>query len=649
MSRLFIIFILFQYLLFGYNVNKSKADKFDQGSGGQLSPKLAAYDVTFYDLDLNIHPDSQTIAGSNTIHANVIHPLDQLILHFDHHLNVDSILVNDTQNNLIRATFKHIISAIIIDLPVPKQTGDKIIARVFYHGIPYKASNPPWKGGFTWKKTVSGAHWVGVACQNEGADIWWPCKDHPSDEPDSMSLRFTVPEDLVCVSNGKLRSESQNNDGTKTYHWFVSTPINNYGISLYIGPYKTIQTNYESVTGEIMPVTFWYITEINDLHKKFFPFITRHLRFLEKTLGPYPFRSDKYGVAETTYLGMEHQTIIAYGDLNSNREHIIHFHELAHEWWGNMITASDWKDLWIHEGFATYMEALYDEAKYGLGRYLSHFKLVFKQFRNEIPLAPRESKSINEIYGNEVYLKGAYVLHSLRYLIGKDALLKSFREFLYPDSSGMDKKDSDNCRLVSSEDFIQTVEKITNKELDWFFEAYLRTAALPKLYAIYRNDELELYWNSKDNPDFFMPLEIVTAKDTLQIDMSQGRAIIPIAPNTQPQIDPQYWVLKETVTKYEPTYIANSINQQDKFFLNQNYPNPFNGTTRISYYIPMKTRIKMNVYNIQGVFVRELINVEQNKGWHSIQFPADNLPSGIYFYKLETKQFSDTKSFVLLR
>ncbi len=631
-------------------INHTFADKFEQTSGGPLSPLQATYNVTFYDLDLSIDPDNQTIAGSNTVYADVIAPLEQFILNLDYRLTVDSVLVNGTTNRPIPAGFKQLVSILIIDFPEIRQPGDKVVIRVFYHGKPLKAAMPPWDGGFSWKKTASGEHWIGVACETEGADVWWPCKDHPSDEPDSMSLRFTVPEDLVCVSNGRLRDEFKNKNGTKTFQWFVSIPINNYGVSVYIAPYKTIQTNYKSVTGELFPVTLWYIPRANDLPEKFFPYITKHLRFLENTLGPYPFRTEKYGVAETSYLGMEHQTIIAYGDIANTRGHMIHFHELAHEWWGNLVTAADWKDLWLHEGFATYMEALYDEAKYGSDRYFSHFGTRYKNFRNETPIAPLEPKTTTEIYGNEIYTKGAYILHSLRYLIGKENLLKSFRRFLYPDSTCLNNTDGSCCRLVTTGDYIETVNDIAHSDLNWFFQAYLRTAALPRLAVIYKYDELEMYWNSRDNPDFFMPVDIVTAdNDTIRIDMSDGHAVVPVTPNTKPEIDPLYRVLKETVVSYDPSFIAHSINKPDRVFLEQNYPNPFNNSTKITCYLPKENHIKMTVYNIQGRLVRELINERHDAGWFSVQFDADNLPSGLYFYKIEAGSFHEIKSCVLLR
>ena len=223
--------------------------------------------------------------------------------------------------------------------------------------------------GFVWDTTPSGKPWIGVACEDDGADIWWPCKDHPSDEPDSMRMKFTVPNPLTCVSNGRFIDSTDNGDNTSTFEWFISTPINNYNVTIYAAEFSLIEDTYQSVSGEEIPFYFWVLPEYYNTAVNYMDVFLNEFNFLESICGPFPFGTDKHGWAHAPYWGMEHQTIIAYGHnftTNSWGLDYIHYHELAHEWWGNLISAKDWADIWIHEGLATYTEALYVEHLSGI-------------------------------------------------------------------------------------------------------------------------------------------------------------------------------------------------------------------------------------------------------------------------------------------
>ena len=235
-------------------ITLAQRDTYD--SGGPLSPEQAAYDVTFYDLSLHIDPDERSIAGSNTIHAVVHQQITELVVDLDARFTIDSIVTFTKFNGWKRTTHQRNGGQLEIDLQDKKRAGDAIQTRIYYHGQPRVAPNPPWIGGFTWTTALTGEPWISVSCQNNGADIWWPCKDHPSDEPDSMSLRYRVPDELLCISSGALQEVVDNRDGTQTFHWFVSTPINNYGLSFYIGPYQGEEILYKSVTGEEFPMAF---------------------------------------------------------------------------------------------------------------------------------------------------------------------------------------------------------------------------------------------------------------------------------------------------------------------------------------------------------------------------------------------------------
>jgi len=344
-------------------------------SGGNLMPQQAAYDVIYYALDLIIEPEERTISGSLMVRAKIVDDLDSLVLDLDNVFTIDSVLLIDESSYIVTTSFFASAGKVFIEIPMLLSIGAYINAKIYYHGSPRISNNPPWDPGFVWEKTPSGKHWIGVACETGGGDIWWPCKDHPSDEPDSISLRFTVPDNYVCVSNGQLIRTDDNENGTITFNWFASTPINNYNVTFYMADYWRIDDNYSSVGGDRIPFNFWILPESYDDAQNHLPVFFNEFHFLETICGPFPFSIEKHGFAHSPYWGMEHQTIIAYGNnfqVNEWGMDYIHFHELTHEWWGNLVTAKDWSDVWIHEGLGTYMEALYVEHLSGWDSYLEY-------------------------------------------------------------------------------------------------------------------------------------------------------------------------------------------------------------------------------------------------------------------------------------
>lgn len=518
-------------------------------SGGTLLPEQAAYDVTFYDLTLAINPGNKTISGNIVIHANVLAPIKEFMVDLDDKLKVGMVrqIHEDRMDTLFS---KHKDGRLKIFLTEKKQFGESLVVRIDYGGKPLAAEIIPgsWSDGFHWTTTESGEPWIGVVSVLNGADIWWPCKDHPSDEADSMALHITVPESLFVAANGRLRQVEMLENGNRTFDWFISTPINNYAVSLNIAPYKTLTTTYESISGDTIPVSFWVLPEHEMQAKRTFPQLTEHLQFYENLLGPYPFRADKYGVAETPFFGMEHQTIIAYGNDFTNNEYgfdLLHFHELAHEWWANMVTAADWKDWWLHEGFATYMEALYVEELENTQSYHRYMMEMKSSIHNHYPVAPMISQSTRDIYSGEIYVKGAWILHTLRYLIGKEALFQSLRLMAYPEAEMETISNGDQCRFVTSDDFQAIVEEVLGQSLDWFFDLYLRQPKLPTLRVLEVGGQLLLEWETPSDLPFPMPLDLVWEDGTIQrIEMKEGRAEIDLNGGSAPLIDPQGWILK---------------------------------------------------------------------------------------------------------
>ncbi len=527
-------------------------------TGGTLIPEQACYDVKWYDLNIQVFPETQSIQSKLTLHAAMVQPSEYVVLDLDTLLTVDSVNLVSAPASItfIRRSWK-----LWIALGKTYQPGMTVTLEISYKGKPRTAIRPPWVGGFVWSKTSDGQPWIGVACQNDGADVWWPCKDHPSDEPDSVRIHVTVPQSLVCASNGRSRGITKNADGTQTFHWFVSTPINNYGLSINIAPYKTIEADYTSISGDVIPVTYWVLPENYDKGKILFTQILEHLRFHEELLGPYPFRADKYGVAETPYLGMEHQTVIAYGNNYKNNDwgfDFLHHHELSHEWWGNLVTAVDWTDIWLHEGFGAYMQQLYIEKLHGAKAYHQSMSVSRPKIRNAKAVAERRARSLAESYlvapdytesDGDNYNKGTWILQSLRYLIGDKNFMTSLRRMTYPDPASEKITDGRQCRFASTDDYLAIVESISGTDLDWFFEVYLRQPALPKLIAKTEKNKLSLIWETPNGLPFPMPVTVQIGKQMRRIDMANGRAEIDIPRGIKPVIDPEQWLLMDVVNQ----------------------------------------------------------------------------------------------------
>lgn len=521
-------------------------------SGGPLMTEQAAYDVKEYDLTLSVYPQDSSIAGELRAKALIVQPTYWFVLDIDTVFYIESVVELREGDMVFPRTFHQEVGKLWIDLISNREPGEMIDIMVTYSGKPRVAINPPWMGGFTWEYTKDGSPWIATTCQGQGADLWWPNKDHVSDKPDSMGLHITVPDGLFVATNGKLMGTNSNNDGTVTYDWLVSTPISNYNISLNIAPYKVIEGELKSVSGSTFPVYFWVLPENLEDGKKLFPEILEHLRFFEELLGPYPFQADKYGVVQTPHLGMEHQTIIAYGANFSNTSmtginlgfDALHQHELAHEWWGNLVTNSDWRDMWLHEGFGTYMQPLYAEKLFGKEAYHNAMR-GNRFFANTRTVAPREATSAHEIYQAPIYSKGAWVLHTLRYLVGDDAFFKALRQMAYPDLGENPILDGRQARFATTDDFLNIVEETSGMELDWFFEVYLRQPKLPVLYSLVEKGKLKLRWKSPNNLPFPMPVEVKIGDVIKRYDVPAEGLTIPLKKGDKPEVDPENWLLME--------------------------------------------------------------------------------------------------------
>lgn len=614
-------------------------------SGGILTPEQAAYDVKKYNINLKIDPANQVINGNVEIEGLVVARISELVFDLQNTLFISKIDLKYNNKEIRNIVFTHTLGKITLVIPDTFKVGSKFIANIFYSGKPKASVNPPWDEGTVWSTSAS-KPFVGIACEEEGADIWFPCKDHPSDEADSVDLKFIYPKDLKCISNGKELETFQIDSLWQCTHWLVTNPINNYDITFYLASYQKLQYDYTSITGEKLPIQIWILPKSIDLAQKQCPSFIGLIKFLEETCGPYPFRSDKLGIVQAPYLGMEHQTAIAYGDRFVNNSYgfdYLFFHEFSHEWWGNLITCKDWKDIWIHEGFATYMEALIAEKIGGEAAYNSYIE---SRYYTNAYVAYREVKSASNIFKNQygIYFKGATVLHGLRNIMGDDKFFKFIKKCAYRDTAMIHEKKGKQCRLVDSEEIIAIANEVMGENLNWYFEVGLYNNTAPTLYAERSNDSLKLKWVAPKNLPYNSPVQVMINSKLQIIKFLNNAATVLVKPDDEVKIDPykKSFRAASVVLGNEP--ISKSLN-----FLLSNYPNPFNPTTVIKYSIPKRMNIKLIVFDALGREVKELVNGIVDKGEHEVMFSGSELSSGIYFYKIIAENYVNTQKMILIK
>ncbi len=522
-------------------------------SGGEILSEQESYDVLHYDLKLEILPKIQYIKGHNTITAKVMEELNDFVFDLDSLLTIENVYLKKN-NRKIKLPVETTDGKHWCKLPSASKKGELIIVHIEYSGNPRIAAHAPYKGGFSWNKTSDCQPWIATSCQIDGADVWLPCKDYQWDKPDSVNLSFTVPKGLKAISNGTLTNKIENKNKTTTYNWKVENPISNYNIALNIAPYVYIPDTYVSVTNDSLDLGYWVLPENIEKAKEFYGYSKKYLGFLELHLGPYPFRKEKLGIVEVPFVGMEHQTIIAYGpnyftkypEYNSTL-----FHEIGHEWFGNMVTAVDWKDYWIQESLIGYMEALYEESLKGRQGYKEKIKSFDWKLLNKVPLAPDTIVNSRQIYSGDSYKKGAYLLHTLRYLIGKENLLKVLRLMAYPDINLELINNGEQFRFTNTDEFFSIVEKVSGQDLDWFKDIYFKNATLPELSIIENKEGVLLKWVVKKNVDFPMPLEIKTKDGVSKIHFKDGLAQLNFGIKDIIEIDPNKWILFARTDKNE--------------------------------------------------------------------------------------------------
>jgi aminopeptidase N len=524
-------------------------------TGGPLMFEQAVYDVAAYDIALRVDPAKKWIGGSSTMTARIVIPTNVIVLDLDTPYDVTAVQEARAAGASKDLKWERREGQIWVWFPMTKQAGDEVTVSVAYSGMPRVAPNPPWIGGFMWKKTTAGADWVSIAMQNDGADVLFPVKDHPSDKPSTVVMNITVPDPLVVAGPGRFERATKDGDGWTKYTWRMTNPIPNYEILFNAAPYQVIKDSVKSVTGEAIPIEFYILPESHVNGAKLIEETKKYNAFFEKYLGPYPWRSQKLGIVETPHLGMEHATLIAYGNKFQYNEYgfdSLMLHEFGHEWWANLVTASDWRDFWIHEGFQSFMDTLYLEHLGKKDAYFASMKSRAKNTLNLQAVAPREPTAAYQIYllapdyiksNGDIYGKGAVVLHTLRYLIGDDAFFRALRRMAYPTKEMEKWTDGRQTRLVNTDDFLAIAEDESKIELDWFFELYLRQPKLPKLVGETETGVLNLTWETPNNMAFPMPIDVVVNGKSQRVEMKDGKGQVQFT-GQPPVIDPNGWVLR---------------------------------------------------------------------------------------------------------
>ncbi len=481
---------------------------------GMLTPLRTCYDVTYYHLDLVIDTASRSVAGSVLIQFKVVDDFDRMQIDLFDNLKIEKILFKNKP-----ASFTREFNAVFIQLPekLKKNANEEIT--VYYSGSPVIAKNPPWNGGFTWTRDQSGNLWIAVTCQGFGASCWWPNKDHQSDEPDSMMISITVPKGLEDVSNGRLRKRTDVKNGTR-FDWAVAAPINNYCVTFNVGKFSHFGDTYKSADGSLLTCDYYVMPYNLEKAKKQFKQVQTMLAAFEKYFGKYPFYRDGYKLIESPHLGMEHQTAVAYGNqflqgykgFSSSPEGVmfdfIIIHESAHEWWGNSVTSKDLADMWIHESFGAYAEALYVESRWGYEAGQRYQNSKKQQIGNKKPILGEYN--VNHEGSGDMYPKGSMMLNTLRHVIHNDSLWFEILRGI---------QDKYKYQTVTTEDLIQFVNSKTGSDYKYLFDQYLRYPKIPVLFLFLnqRGTDLQVdYRWQADVKTFHMPVRVTTSKDKFE-------------------------------------------------------------------------------------------------------------------------------------
>ncbi len=493
--KILFLFILSPLLSFGQLLSSGKQTFTHQDSlRGSINQERSWWDVIKYDIDVRPDYQTKTIKGSNTIHFKVLKSNRVMQIDFQEPMQIDSViwkgksLVFTREQNVYHLNFGEDLSA-----------GSTSTIKIVFSGKPREAVNPPWDGGWIWTKDEKGRQWMSVACQGLGASVWYPCKDHQSDEPDQgASLSITVPDSLMAVANGKMISSKNNGNGFVTVTWAVKNPINNYNIIPYIGHYVTWHQDYLGEKGKL-DCDYWVLDYELEKAKEQFKQVPLMLKCFEHWFGPYPFYEDGYKLVQAPHLGMEHQSAVAYGNKFGNgylgrdlsgtgwglKWDFIIVHESGHEWFGNNITSNDLGDMWIHESFTNYSETIFTGCEFGVEAANDYLVGTRRGIRNDSPVIG--PYGVNKEGSGDMYPKGGNMIHIIRQLVADD---EKFRQIL----RGMNEKFWH--QTVNAQQIEQYFNQSTGFNCSKIFDQYLRTTKIPILECKLAKKKIQYRWTN---------------------------------------------------------------------------------------------------------------------------------------------------------
>jgi aminopeptidase N len=486
-------------------ISEKQFTRADSLRGGQ-APERTAYDINFYHLNLYVDPYKKYISGENLFRFTAIRSFSRLQFDLFENMKIEKVIFKGQELPYYRE-----FNAVFIDFPEVITKDDTEEFTVVYSGYPIVASNAPWDGGFVFSKDSAGAPWVGVAVQGVGASLWWPNKDQQADKVDSMLISVAVPDPLMNVSNGQFKGKQKLGDGYTRYDWFVSYPINPYNVTLNIANYAHLPSEEFIGEGGVLKIDYYVLPENRERAKQHFSEnVPAMLNCFEHWFGPYPFYRDGYKLIESAYLGMEHQSAIAYGNRYENGYlghdnsksgygkdwDFIIIHESGHEWFGNSITSKDIADSWIHEGFTTYSEALFVECKHGKEAADAYLIGLRSSIQNKLPIIG--TFGVDDRSPTDVYYKGANVLQTVRSVINND---KKWRGIL----RGLNLKFS--LKTITTKDVVDYINEESGINFTSVFNAYLLYPEIPVLEIRQNNGETEYRWNSKEK-NFDLPIKV---------------------------------------------------------------------------------------------------------------------------------------------